>query len=286
MGRGYVKLHREAMDHEVFQDEWLWKLFCWCMMKANFKPATFRGQRIGRGSFATGRLAAAEELNVAPSRVYRGLTRLAEMGCISVKPNSNWTTVTVCNYSTYNSGEDKSEQQVSASADSKRTASERLNGQPANTIEETKKPRNQSFIQAKTERTNEVLEWQGVRDRLAALHISNFQQTILEAKACGCTEDHALLILEYAVAKSKTPGEVVWRFKRSNPQLPVEKGWPENGMDAEKQVARANAAAERKRREDSQANATALIKTCRRRGIVTDDAIKVELAKAGLEWPA
>lgn len=133
-GRGYIKLHRDSIDHAVFQDPWLWKLFCWCLLKANFRPSVFRGQPVPRGSFVTGRNAASDALLVSPSRVYRGFDRLVALGCLNVTPNNNWTTITVCNYETYNSREATTEQPENNEKTSGDTTSE----QPANTIEETK----------------------------------------------------------------------------------------------------------------------------------------------------
>jgi len=142
-GRGYVKLYRDAIDHSVFDDEWLWKLFCWCIMRANFRATLDKGTTIPRGSFTTGRIAAAEQLRTSPSRVYRGFQRLTELGCITTKANSNWTTVTVCNYETY---------QEADSAD--RTAGDTASGQPviqpADTGKETKQLRREELKESNT----------------------------------------------------------------------------------------------------------------------------------------
>jgi hypothetical protein len=100
---GFVKIYRDAMSHEVFEDPWLWKLFTWCILKANFKPGRFRGEIIPRGAFAAGRSRASAELHVHPSRFYRGLERLRKLGCIELKSNRDWTLVTVCNYTSYQS---------------------------------------------------------------------------------------------------------------------------------------------------------------------------------------
>lgn len=101
MATGYVKLHREAEDHPVFDDPWLWKVFTWCIMRANFRDG-----RDKRGSFSTGRFRAAEQLRATPSRVYEAWRRLERMGCITVKANSQFTTITICNYETYQSDDD------------------------------------------------------------------------------------------------------------------------------------------------------------------------------------
>lgn len=126
----WLRLYRSLLDHEVFQDPWLLKLFIWCLLKANYKPSKFQGQPVGVGQFVTGRHRAAEDLGVTASKWYRGMQKLSEspFSVISLESNSKWTTVTVCNYSTYQNKRSKSEQQTN----SKRTASE----QQTNTIEE------------------------------------------------------------------------------------------------------------------------------------------------------
>lgn len=119
MAVGHVLIHREAMDHPVFQDDWLWRLFCWCIMSASYKDG-----RNKRGSFTTGRNIGSAMLGVSPSKFYRGLHKLQELGCITIEVNSNWTTLTVCNYETYQSSEFDKRTASEQRADSKRTASE------------------------------------------------------------------------------------------------------------------------------------------------------------------
>jgi hypothetical protein len=293
MGRGYVKLHREAIDHEVFQDEWLWKLFCWCVLKANFKADNFKGEFVPRGSFVTGRMRAAEELGAAPSRVYRGLRRLEELGCITTKANSNWTTVTVCNYNTYQIQEDDN-----------RTASERRNGQQTNTIEETNNPRNQPTnppsppsVHADPPGPADVPEgagglaggirdfgWGAVSDRLVELGASRWREAISEAKQCGCTWQIGLQIIEYGKTHGFQVGAMICRLAKAHPGLPIDSGWPPMVTPEAAAKRKAETMAERRRRESDEADATHIIKTGRR-AQKSDEAIRVELAAAGLEWP-
>lgn len=123
-GGDWVKLYRRIIDSEVFQDDWTYRLFSWCIIKANYTESKFQGTQLQRGQFVTGRMSGADSLRVSPSKFYRGLKRLESLGCITVKANSSWTTVTVCNYETYQDavGDNRTagEQQVN----SERTASE------------------------------------------------------------------------------------------------------------------------------------------------------------------
>lgn len=118
----WIRTYRDALEHPVFQDDWLWRLFSWCLLKANYKEALFRGQVIAPGQFVTGRIRAADELHVAPSKWYRGMVKLSQppYDCITIKSNSDWTTVTIRNWQTYQTDALESEQQVN----SERTASE------------------------------------------------------------------------------------------------------------------------------------------------------------------
>lgn len=134
---GYVKLHRSAIDHRVFDDPFLWHLFCWCLIKANYRDSNYMGVVIPAGSFVTGRNSAADQLHIAPSKWQRGMEKLAspQFACISITPNSKWTMISVCNYSTYQFCENEIEQQVN----SVRTANE----QQVNTSKEVNNTRNE-----------------------------------------------------------------------------------------------------------------------------------------------
>lgn len=132
----WIKLHRRVLDSDLFADDWLTRLWIWCLCKANFREATFRGEAIERGQFVTGRITAADELGVSPSKWYRGISKLCEMKCISTTSNSNWTTITVCRYEDYQNTTSKSEQVVIQRVNSQRTADDTTSEQPADTIEE------------------------------------------------------------------------------------------------------------------------------------------------------
>ena len=102
-GGDWIKIHRAVMDHPVFEDPLLWKVFSWCILKANYRAGSFRGIEVPVGSFVTGKLRAAEELSIPPTTWYRSMKRLSEppFSCITLKADHGWTTVTVCNYTTY-----------------------------------------------------------------------------------------------------------------------------------------------------------------------------------------
>ena len=103
---GAIWLHRKALDSAVFQDDWIWRLWTWCLMMANWKTGYTRdGVEIPPGSFITSGDRAAEALNVDRSKLRRGLAKLQKLGNISIKATSSFTIVTVCNWGSYQNGE-------------------------------------------------------------------------------------------------------------------------------------------------------------------------------------
>lgn len=59
------------------------------------------------GQFVFGRNKAAEVFGWSPSTTWNRLQRLAEINCISVASNNQYSIVTICNWSIYQSDEDK-----------------------------------------------------------------------------------------------------------------------------------------------------------------------------------
>lgn len=135
MAEGYVCLWRSAIESEFFDDEWLCKLWMWCMCRANYKEQEWKGEVIPAGSFITGRHAASSALRVTESKFYRGLKRLENMRMIVTKSNNRFTVVTLCNWKTYQQPDSDKRTTDEQPANNKRTTSE----QPANTGEEGNK---------------------------------------------------------------------------------------------------------------------------------------------------
>jgi hypothetical protein len=102
---GFVLLFRQSIDSEVFSDPYLWHLFSWCLLKANYKTKTYRGELVPRGSFVCGRHSASEQLGIAGGTWYDRMKKLEAMGCVSIKSNSRFTVITVEKYEQYQAGD-------------------------------------------------------------------------------------------------------------------------------------------------------------------------------------
>jgi len=134
MAGDWVKLHRKIIDSRVFSDEKLLKVWVWCLCRAGFREQYWRGKSVAVGSFITGRKSGADECGLHPSSFHRAMKRLEEWKMIERKSNNRWTTVSVCNWGSYQNQDDADRTTSEQPANSGRTAGE----QPANTVEECK----------------------------------------------------------------------------------------------------------------------------------------------------
>jgi hypothetical protein len=102
---GYVKLDRSLLTKQIFQNEKLLKVWIWCLLKANHKPATVLVGRqqadLKAGQFVFGRNKASEELNMAPSTVWDYMGILKKNQSIDIKSNNKFSVVTLVNWEIY-----------------------------------------------------------------------------------------------------------------------------------------------------------------------------------------
>lgn len=112
MSGDWIKLHRQALDSRVFSSAAIWQLWCYLLLKANWKETYYELERIGPGELIFGRNAAANDLKCPASTIYRNMKKLEDMGMIELKPNNKWTTVSICNWETYQNTKKQSEHQM------------------------------------------------------------------------------------------------------------------------------------------------------------------------------
>lgn len=144
---GWVKVHRDMLEHPVMQDDWICRLWMWCLTRANFTPGRFHQHVIAAGEFATSMESAAEQLGKSKSAVWRGLQRLESehYACIKTRKvqiaKRYITVVTICNWATYQDEENQSETPKKRQRNAKGKREERegnASETPAKQIEEGK----------------------------------------------------------------------------------------------------------------------------------------------------
>ncbi|HIH7665739.1 TPA: DnaD domain protein [Staphylococcus aureus] len=110
---GWIKLHRKLLDSPIFQNEKLFKVFAYCLMKASHKDHTqLVGRRVvelEKGQFVFGRKRASEELRLKESIVRDYIKLLENLGTIVVKSDNKFSVITVVNWAIYQSMEENSD---------------------------------------------------------------------------------------------------------------------------------------------------------------------------------
>lgn len=140
---GYINLYRQILDSAVFASEKRLKLWIWLLCKANYKDR-FVSLNIGRGESVIelkrgqvlfGRFKAEEETGIDGSTIYKILQWFENENMITIKSNTHYTVLTVCNYDTFNTFESEK-----VAANEQQTNSQvAANEQPSNTPKQVKK---------------------------------------------------------------------------------------------------------------------------------------------------
>ena len=108
---GWIKLYRKSIHSQVFQNEGLWKIWTWCLLKANQEDKwvsirTGKGTSeifVKRGQFVFGRKTAAKELRMDESTIYKRMQKLENMENLNTKSDTHCSVVTLLSWDTYQS---------------------------------------------------------------------------------------------------------------------------------------------------------------------------------------
>ena len=112
MERGWVAIWRKSVDASVFQNEGLWKVWTWCLMKATHRPQwvsmkTGRGNKeveLQPGQFIFGRNVAAKQLNMPPSTVRNRMAKLKKLGNLDIQEDTHFSIISIVNWDSYQFG--------------------------------------------------------------------------------------------------------------------------------------------------------------------------------------
>lgn len=105
MNGGYVKIHRQLEESNVFENPLTFKVFMWCLMRANYtnREIRFHSENITLkpGQFITGRYAGAKACHMKPSTFRNQVNALRFMGTIALKSDNKKTIFTVVNWARF-----------------------------------------------------------------------------------------------------------------------------------------------------------------------------------------
>lgn len=100
---GYIKLHRDILQWEWYDDTKMFKLFISLLLKANWKDNTWHGKKIKRGQVVISVAKLSAELGLTSHEIRGRLELLEKTKEIKKKGTNQYTIVTICNYDDYQS---------------------------------------------------------------------------------------------------------------------------------------------------------------------------------------
>ena len=123
MATGWIKLHRQLLDWEWYDDINTSRLFIHLMLSANHKDNNWRGISIKRGSRLTSLDKLSSETNLSVSKIRTCLKKLISTNEIASKSHSQHTVFIMINYDEYQGDDKQTDKPV---ADESQTDSKRL----------------------------------------------------------------------------------------------------------------------------------------------------------------
>lgn len=100
-GGGWVKLHRKLLEWECYEDAHMVHLLVHLLLTATHEDRKYEGQTIKRGQLVTTIKELAETLGASETSTRRRMKRLKGGGFLTIKVAHNKTTITICNYDSY-----------------------------------------------------------------------------------------------------------------------------------------------------------------------------------------
>ena len=131
---GYVNLFRSFINWEWFSVPNMVTVFIYCLLKANFKDKSWRGNLIKRGSFITSYDTISKDTKLSVQSIRTCLNRLEQTKEITKISTSQFTVLTICNYDSY--------QSYKVVANKPSTNEQQTNNKPSTTTKKVKKEKN------------------------------------------------------------------------------------------------------------------------------------------------
>lgn len=133
--QGWIKIHRQLLDWEWYDDINVTRLFLHILLKANHKPKNYKGEIVKVGEHLTSRDILAKETGLTVRQVRTALTKLKMTSELTITSSSQGTKIQVVNYEKY--------QVVTSDMTTKRPASDQQATSNKNEKNEKKKKNKQ-----------------------------------------------------------------------------------------------------------------------------------------------
>lgn len=95
---GYIKLYRDLLSWQWYQNTNVLRLYIHLLLKASFKDFEFEGKPYKAGELITSRKKLAEELSLSEWQILTALDKLKSTGEIAITTTNKFTVITLKNW--------------------------------------------------------------------------------------------------------------------------------------------------------------------------------------------
>ncbi len=191
---GYVKLFRSIESWEWYTDVNTSKLFLHCLIKANHKPAKWRGIVIEAGSFVTSVGKLSKETGLSVRSIRTSLERLKSTSELTSKTTNRFTQIFVVKWRDYQSQEELEDKQSDTQNGNRVTSERQTNDKQTTTNKNDKNEKNKKNEENK-ENTYDAEAREGTEARYSGLSIEEaFRQIALKPFTEPLTEEEVRII--------------------------------------------------------------------------------------------
>ena len=101
MAEAFIKLHRKMLDWEWFDNLNVFRLFMYCLLKANWKQTKWHGIEVEAGQFITSLSTLSDETGLTIQQVRTALSHLKTTGELTDYQQGKYRIITVNNWGSY-----------------------------------------------------------------------------------------------------------------------------------------------------------------------------------------
>lgn len=104
---GWIKIHRQLLEWEWYDDMKVFRLFIHCLLKANHADKKYKGQLVKRGTFLTSRDLLSRETGLTIREVRTALNKLISTNELTNVSTRKGSVIAVINYDKYQKATNK-----------------------------------------------------------------------------------------------------------------------------------------------------------------------------------
>jgi len=101
MHTGYIKLWRQFLEWQWFQDSGMVHFFIYLMIRASHKDQMYQGYQVPRGSLVFGRRKASKDTGLTEQQIRTKIFNLKTTHQITIKTTNRFSIITLLNYDRY-----------------------------------------------------------------------------------------------------------------------------------------------------------------------------------------